>query len=148
MIPVLSNNARGGYMLRIEVGRGAGIVLLVAFLSAPATAGDVRHLTIPKAIWGTWALKPDQCAVNDASLISIREGGGTGPEDNCTVEYVVETAGAAGPIYSAHMLCTEKDNPAKSSSKAFIVIPRGNDSISIGSDFDNLKTYARCPKAN
>ena len=108
----------------------------------------MRHLTIPKAVWGTWALKPDQCTANDASLISIREGGGTGPEDNCAVEYVVETAGAAGPIYSAHMMCTEKDNPAKSGSKTFIVIPRGDDSISIGSDFDNLKTYSRCPKTN
>jgi hypothetical protein len=45
-------------------------------------------------------------------------------------------------------MCTEKNNPAKSGSKAFIVIPRGDDSISIGSDFDNLKTYSRCPKAN
>jgi hypothetical protein len=135
-------------MLGINVGRGAGIVLLVVFLSSPAMAGDVRHLTIPKAVWGTWAPKPDQCTANDASLISIREGGGTGPEDNCAVEYVVETAGAAGPIYSAHMMCTEKDNPAKSGSKTFIVIPRGDDSISIGSDFDNLKTYSRCPKTN
>jgi hypothetical protein len=135
-------------MLGINVGRGAGIVLLVAFLSSPAMAGDVRHLTIPKAVWGTWALKPDQCTGNDASLISIREGGGSGPEDNCAVEYVVETAGAAGPIFSAHMKCTEKDNPAKSSSRAFIIIPRGDDGISIGSDFDNLKTYTRCPKTN
>ncbi|MBV8746712.1 MAG: hypothetical protein JO134_16875 [Xanthobacteraceae bacterium] len=135
-------------MLRIDFARGAGIALLLALSGSSATAGDVRHLTIPKAVWGTWALKPDQCAANDAPLISIGEGGGTGPEDNCAVQYVVETAGAAGPIYSAHMVCTEKDNPAKSSSKAFIVIPRGDDSMSVGSDFDNLKTYYRCPDAN
>jgi hypothetical protein len=135
-------------MLKIDFAHGVGIVLLAALLGSPATAGDVRHLTIPKAVWGTWALKPDQCAANDASLISIREGGGTGPEDNCAVQYVVETAGAAGPIFSAHMTCTEKDNPAKSSSRAFIVIPRGDDAISIGSNFDDLKTYYRCPKSN
>ena len=135
-------------MLKIDFARGAGIVLLFTLLGSPATAGDVRHLTIPKTVWGTWALKPDQCTANDASLISIREGGGTGPEDNCAVEYVVETAGAAGPIYSAHMLCTEKDNPAKSSGRAFIIIPRGDDAISIGSGFDDLKTYYRCPKSN
>ena len=127
--------------------RSTLIALLLAVLWSPAMAGDVRHLTIPKAVWGAWAPQPDQCA-NDASLISIREGGGTGPEDNCAVEYVVETAGASGPIYSAHMMCTEKDNPAKSSSRAFIVIPRGDDRMSVGSDFDNLKTYYRCPKAN
>jgi hypothetical protein len=135
-------------MLKIEFARSAGIVLLFALVGSPATAGDVRHLTIPKAVWGTWALKPDQCAANDASLISIREGGGTGPEDNCAVEYVVETAGASGPIFSAHMLCTEKDNPAKSSNRAFIIIPRGDDAISIGSSFDDLKTYYRCPKSS
>ena len=135
-------------MLRVDFVRGAGIAMLLALLGTPATAGDVRHLTIPKAVWGTWAPKPDQCAANDASLVSIREGGGTGPEDNCAVEYVVETAGAAGPIYSAHMICTEKDNPAKSSSKAFIIIPHGDDSLSVGSDFYNLKTYTRCPKTN
>ncbi len=134
-------------MSRIKFSRMTLIALVNAALCSPAIAGDVRHLTIPKLIWGTWAPKPDQCATNDA-LISIREGGGAGPEDNCAVEYVVETAGAAGPIYSAHMLCTEKDNPAKSSSKAFIVIPHGDDSMSVGSDFDNLKTYYRCAKSN
>jgi hypothetical protein len=148
MIPVLRNNTWGGDMLKIGFTRGACTALLFGLLGSPAIAGDVRHLTIPKAVWGTWALKPDQCTANDASLISIREGGGTGPEDNCAVEYVVETAGAAGPIYSAHMKCTEKDNPAKSSSKAFIVIPRGDNAISIGSNFDDLKTYTRCPASN
>ena len=134
-------------MSSTDVTRSTLIAVLLAVLWSPALAGDVRHLTIPKAVWGTWAPKPDQCA-NDPSLISIREGGGTGPEDNCAVEYVVETAGAGGPIYSAHMMCTEKDNPAKSSNKAFIIIPRGDDSMSVGSDFDNLKTYYRCPKSN
>jgi hypothetical protein len=135
-------------MLRIGFARGTGIFLLLALLWSPANAGDVRHLTIPKAIWGTWALKPDLCAANDQSLISIKEGGATGPEANCAVEYVVETAGARGPIYSAHLYCTEKDDPAKSGSRAFIVIPRTDDSMSVGSDFDSLKTYYRCPNAN
>ena len=61
-------------MLKIAFARDAGIILLAALLGSPAMAGDVRHLTIPKNVWGTWALKPDQCAANDASLISIREG--------------------------------------------------------------------------
>jgi hypothetical protein len=134
-------------MSSTDVTRSTLIALLLAVLWSPALAGEVRHLTIPKAVWGTWAPKPDQCS-NDPSLISIREGGGTGPEHNFAVEYVVETAGAAGQIYSAHMMCTEKDNTAKSSNKAFIIIPRGDDSMSVGSDFDNLKTYNRCPKAN
>ena len=124
-------------------------VLLVALLGSPALAGDVRHLTIPKAVRGTWASKPDLCAAKDDSLIYIKEGGATGPEANCSVEYVVETAGASGPIYSAHLYCTEKDTPAMSSSKAFIIIPRdGGSSISVGPDFDDLKTYSQCPIEN
>jgi hypothetical protein len=99
-------------------------------------------------VWGTWALKPDLCATNDKSNLVVREGGGTGPNDNCAVEYVVETAGANGPNYSAHMLCTDKANPAKTTDMTFIVIPRGDDRISVGTDFDSLKTYYRCPSSN
>jgi hypothetical protein len=136
-------------MSRIDFNRSTAAVLLVALLWSPAIAGDVRHLTIPKAVWGTWAPKPDLCAAKDNSLIYIKEGGATGPEANCAVEYVVETAGGSGPIYSAHLYCTEKDNPGKSSSKAFVIIPRGDgSSISVGPDFENLKTYSRCPIEN
>jgi hypothetical protein len=37
-------------MLKIDFAHGVGIVLLAALLGSPATAGDVRHLTIPKAV--------------------------------------------------------------------------------------------------
>jgi hypothetical protein len=131
------------------VAAGAAGALVMAVLGAPAArAGDVRHQTIPKDVWGTWALNKDFCASNDKSNISIKEGGGSGPEENCAVEYVVETAGQSGPIYSSHMLCTDKSDPAKKTDKAFIVIPRGNDVMAVGTSFGDLKTYYRCPVAN
>lgn len=110
-----------------------------------AWAGDVRHPYIPQTAWGTWAVKPDLCGSNDPSNLYIKEGGAVGPESACAVEYVVETAGAKGPIYSAHMWCTDKDDPSKKSSKTFLSIPHGDDSMSVGTDFNDLKTYVRCP---
>ena len=121
---------------------------LVAAADA-VTAGDVRHPTIPKEVWGTWALNRDYCTADDKSnLVTIREGGAVGPQENCAVQYVVETAGAKGPIYSSHMLCTDKNDAAKKTAMSFIAIPQGPDSMSVGADFDSLKTYFRCAAAN
>ena len=126
----------------------AAILAAGALLAASSTqAGDVRHPTIPKDAWGTWALNTDLCATNDKSNIIIKEGGGSGPEQNCAVEYVVETAGANGPNYSAHMWCTDKNDPTKKADRAFLIIPRG-DTMRIGTSFDDLKTYNRCPATN
>ena len=126
----------------------AAILATGALLAAPsARAGDVRHPTIPKDAWGTWALNTDFCATNDKSNIIIKEGGGSGPQENCAVEYVVETAGSGGPIYSAHMWCTDKTDPAKKADMTFLVIPRG-DVMRVGTNFDDLKTYNRCPATN
>jgi hypothetical protein len=126
----------------------ATVISVVGLLGATsARAGDVRHMTIPKDAWGTWALKPDLCATNDKSNIIIKEGGGSGPQENCAVEYVVETAGVGGPNYSAHMWCTDKTDPAKKEDMTFVVIPRG-DTMRVGTNFDDLKTYNRCPGTN
>jgi hypothetical protein len=135
-------------MVAMRATGSAAILAAAALLAAPfAKAGDVRHMTIPKDAWGTWALKPDLCATNDKSNIIIKEGGGSGPQENCAVEYVVETAGAGGPNYSAHMWCTDKSDPAKKNDMTFLVIPRG-DTMRVGTNFDDLKTYNRCPATN
>jgi hypothetical protein len=117
---------------------------IVGWGASAATAGDVRHSTIPQSAWGTWAAKPDLCGSNDPSNLYIKEGGAVGPESACAVEYVVETAGPKGPIYSAHMWCTDKDDPSKKSSKTFLSIPHGDDTMSVGTNFTDLKTYVRC----
>jgi hypothetical protein len=125
----------------------AAVVMAIVGTAAPAKAGDVRHSTIPKSAWGTWALKPELCGTNDNSNLYIKEGGASGPSNDCSVEYVVETAGAGGPIYSTHLWCTAKDDPAMKRSMTFIVILRG-DRLTVGDDFDHLTTYDRCPSAN
>jgi len=118
----------------------------------PCTAIGVAHKgeIVAAAIYNNYRppnMDRDNCATDDASNLIIKEGGGTGPRDDCAVEYVVETAGAKGPNYSAHMWCTDKSDPAKKASMTFIVIPRG-DSMSVGTSFDDLKTYYRCPMKN
>ena len=117
----------------------AVVATATAMATHAARADDVRHTMIPKDVWGTWAAKREFCTSHDkSSLITIKEGGSTGPLDNCVVEYVDEAAGQGGPTYAAHMLCTDKDDPAKVTTRTFIVIPRG-DTLSAGSDCLDLR---------
>ena len=130
------------------ISAAAVVAAVTAIATGAARADALRHTMIPKDVWGTWAAKREFCTSNDKSrLITIKEGGSTGPLENCVVEYVVEAGSQNGPIYSAHMLCTDKDDPAKVSSRVFIVIPRG-DTLSAGSDFLDLQTFYRCPVTN
>ena len=133
----------------LKVAMAAMLTAAGLVVSQTAKAGDVRHMTIPKDQWGTWALSRDYCTSDDKSnLITIKEGGSTGPQENCAIQYVVETAGAKGPIFSSHMICSDKADAAKKTAMSFIVIPHGQDSMSVGTDFDSLKTYYRCSSPN
>ena len=137
-------------MMRTAMAISAAAVVATATAMAThaARAGDERHTMIPKDVWGTWAAKREFCTSNDKSrLITINESGSTGPLENCVVEYVDEGAGQGGPIYAAHMLCTDKDDPEKVTSRTFIVIPHG-DTLSAGTDFPDLQTFYRCPVTN
>ena len=137
-------------MMRIAMAISAAAVVATATAMAThaARAGDERHTMIPKDVWGTWAAKLEFCTSHDkSSLITIKEDGSTGPLENCVVEYVDEAAGQGGPIHAAHMLCTDKDDPEKVTSRTFIVIPHG-DTLSAGTDFSELQTFYRCPVTN
>jgi hypothetical protein len=61
------------------------------------------------------------------------------------VQWVTETAGRSGPIYSAHIRCSALATPNDKTELNRIIIPQENGRISAGPDFDTLKTYDRCP---
>jgi hypothetical protein len=130
------------------ISAAAVVAAVTAIATGAARADALRHTMIPKDVWGTWAAKREFCTSHDkSSLITIRDAGSTGPLENCVVEYVDEAAGQSGPAYSAHMQCTDKDDPTKVTDGTFIVIPRG-DTLSAGSDFLDLQTFFRCPVTN
>jgi hypothetical protein len=80
------------------------IIIAFAFvlLSVAALADSVRHVTVPERLWGTWAPSADLCSDNKSTFVVSAKGYVTS-QANCAIQWVTETAGADGPIYSAHM---------------------------------------------
>jgi hypothetical protein len=76
--------------------------------------GGVRHTTIPESFWGSWVPGTDACKNADKSVIVLSATTYVTPEANCTVEWMAETAGARGPIYSVHIQCSKRSGKAQS----------------------------------
>ena len=74
-----------------------------------ATADVVRHATIPASLWGTWALNLDDCN-NADNVIVLSAKGRDSSEVKCTVDWVSQTPGARGSIFSAHLHCRRTAN--------------------------------------
>jgi hypothetical protein len=85
-------------------------VLASALLSGSALADTVRHPSVPERFWGTWAPTADLCR-DDKSIIVVSAKGYVTAQASCAVQWVIATAGAGGPIYSAHMRCSSPSTP-------------------------------------
>jgi hypothetical protein len=66
-------------------------------------------------------------------------------KERAQVKWVVATAGAGGPIYSAHMRCSSSSTPEQKTELTRIIVPIDNNQLSAGVDFRDLKSYQRCP---
>jgi len=109
------------------------VVLLGLFVQA-ADADEIRHLTFPNVMLGTWAETAEQCAAKDKSNVVIepaKYGDGAG---SCAVRWIV-----------LHALCTSASLPEKTQTKNIIVRPLGPDRAAMGRTFEDLKNYQRCP---
>src|SRR4029079_17972612 len=86
------------------------MTLVSVALSAPSLADSVRHLSVPERFWGTWAPEADLCR-NDKAIFVVSAKGHVTSQANCTVQWVTETAGAGGSVFSAHMRCSNPGAP-------------------------------------
>lgn len=119
-------------------------VVLLALLTilAPkiAIADVVRHDSVPASYWGAWTTTGQGLFVIELSAKTY-----TNNEANCTVNWVSETAGATGPIYSAYLQCSSRpERPGGAFSSNLIIWPRGSNEIALGPSFMRLKVYRRC----
>ncbi len=74
---------------------GSLIVLAGLFVQA-AHADQIRQLTFPNVMLGTWAETAEQCDAKDKNNVVIgpaKYGDGAG---SCAVRWIVETAGSRG----------------------------------------------------
>jgi hypothetical protein len=109
-----------------------------------AIADEVHRSTFAGALIGTWAQNADLCAKGDKSNFSIAASTYTGPDGSCAVETIVEMATPKGTNYSVRGRCaaTPQDQPRVVST---LMRSDGADAMSIGSSFEDLKPYQRCP---
>ena len=120
------------------------MTLVSVALSAPSLADSVRHLSVPERFWGTWAPSPDLCRDRKATVV-VSEKGYVTSEVSCESQWLTETAGGSGPIYSAHMRCSNLTAPEEKTELNRIILPKEAGELSAGPDFQNLTHYQRCP---
>jgi len=125
--------------------RTAGLIILSGLVVQAAHADEIRHLTFPNVMLGTWAETAEQCAAKNKSNIVIEpakygDGGGS-----CAVRWIVQTSGSRGINYAVHALCTSASLPEKTQIVNIVVRPLGDDRAAMGRSFEDLKNYMRCP---
>jgi hypothetical protein len=109
-----------------------------------AMADEVHRNMFMGTLIGTWAQSADLCAKGDKSNFAITASSYTGPDGSCAVETIVETATPKGTSYSVRGRCTAtpQDQPRFVST---LMRPDGDDAMSIGTSFEDIKPYQRCP---
>ena len=111
--------------------------VLSMLMSDVATADVVRHGSIPERYWGTWVGAEDSVIVLSANSYVSREA-------SCSVKWVSQTAGARGPIYSAHLHCFSPAGGAGTRENSDLIIwPEDIDQIAVGPDFKSLRVFRR-----
>jgi hypothetical protein len=120
------------------------VTLVSVVLSGPSLADSVRHLSVPERFWGTWAPSPGLCR-DKRSTVIVTEKGYVTSEASCEIQWLTETAGGSGPIYSAHMRCTSLTAPDEKTELNRIILPKEGGQLSAGPDFQDLTHYQRCP---
>lgn len=121
------------------------ITAISALLSQAATGDEIRHTTFASAMIGTWAQTADQCTAKSKYNISIEATKYNDTGGTCDVRWIVETAGAQGPNYAVHAVCTSASNPADTQVVNILIRPQGNDRALMGRTFEDTKIYQRCP---
>jgi hypothetical protein len=131
------------------IAQGRRVACYLAFAAAlasgTAAADTVRHRAIPAPLLGRWAPSTDECK-DDKSVVILTANRYAGPEGDCTVDWVVETAGTRGPAYSAHLVCDRGSGEKTIMNR--ILLPKGTDEVLVGTGFDSLKSYRRCPASD
>ncbi|MGA7485474.1 MAG: hypothetical protein WBW74_00835 [Xanthobacteraceae bacterium] len=85
----------------------------------------------------------DRCQDEKSAVVVSSQGYQTSQEA-CAVQWVTETAGRDGPIYSAHMRCSPPEAPEQKMELDRIIIARADGRVSAGPGFGDLKDYQRC----
>jgi hypothetical protein len=119
--------------------------MVAVVVSHAATADVKRHKSIPESLWGSWAPSAEACNKAEKSIITLAAKSYVSSEESCTVDWISETSGARGSIYSAHLQCAGTVEGPQKTVSDLVLWPKDVNEFSVGTDFSNLTTYLRCP---
>ena len=84
----------------------SSLILVWALFLRSAVAHEVRHITFPSGLLGTWAENAELCTAKDKSNILIEPAKYGDASGSCKVYWIVETPGSRGANYAVHAQCT------------------------------------------
>jgi hypothetical protein len=125
------------------------IALLVLIAAFAAQAADARVKVvgeIPEDYWGEWTTGVEPCKSGDTKVLVLSAKAYAGPLGKCDVVSEAEIPGQNGATYSARMLCTNSSQTQKKTSANLIMRPGDANQIAVGSTFQSLRDYQRCPE--
>jgi hypothetical protein len=75
------------------------------------------------------APRADLCR-DDKSAVVVSEKGYVTSQESCEVQWVAETPGRSGPIYSAHMRCSSLTMPEQTTALNHIIVSKDGRELS------------------
>jgi hypothetical protein len=127
---------------------------LLAFIAAfaPQAAavgkGGIKVInSIPDTYWGTWVPGGASCKDEDTEAIVLSAKAYTGSLGKCDVVSVSETPSPKGTTYSARLQCADPRQAQKKAPANLIIRVGEANRISMGPEFNSLKTYQRCSES-
>ena len=123
------------------------LLALIAAIAPQTVAARVKVVgEIPQDYWGEWTPGVEPCKSGDTEVLVLSAKAYAGPLGKCDVKSVSETPGQNGATYSARMLCTNSSQKQKKTSANLIMRPGDANQIAVGSKFESLTNYQRCPE--
>lgn len=123
-------------------------VAAATLFSAAASASDVRLLSFPDSVQGSWAPSADACRGTAPGKVDIAAKTHSNADANCEISWITVTPSRDGPVYSARSMCTQTKTGTKLDPSYLVVTPRPDNTLLVRMPFAKpdaqLVTYQKC----
>jgi hypothetical protein len=123
-------------------------ILATALLGTAAAASDVRILSFPDSVRGSWAPSADACKGTAPGKVDVTAKSHSSSNATCEVSWITVTASRDGPVYSARSICTESRTGKKLEPSYLLVTPRPDNTLLVRMPLAKpdaqLVTYRKC----
>jgi hypothetical protein len=123
-------------------------VVTTTLLAAAASASDVRLLSFPDSVFGSWAPSADACKGSAPGKVDIAAKTHSNADASCEISWVTVTPSRDGPVYSARSMCKQAKTGQALEPSYLVVTPRPGNTLLVRMPFAKpgaqLVTYQKC----